>query len=115
AVMIAESLKFPMTAATMVSGFPAGLGAPVEHPEQILLDELLTRRELLRIEASRESQFDAEVKEELRQIELEIEERRKALSLRDSRFTRWVDATNLDVSDPKALLRRLGRLGPRTT
>lgn len=115
AVMIAESLKVPMTAATMVSGFPAGPGAPVEHPEGVLLDELLARRELLRIGASRGSQVEAEVKEELRQIELEIEEKRKALSLRDSRFTRWVDATNLDVSDARALLRRLGRLGPRTT
>lgn len=115
AVMIAESLKVPMTAATMVSGFPAGPGEPVEHPEQILLDELLARREMLRIEAGRESQVDAELEEELRHIELEIEEKRKALSLRDSRFTRWVDATNLDVSDARALSRRLGRLGPRTT
>lgn len=115
AIMVAESLKVPTTAATMLSGFPVGQGAPVEHPEQVLLDDLLARREALRIEASRGPRVEADVSEERRRIELEIEEKRKALSLRDSRFTRWVDATNLDVSDPKSLLRRLGRLGPRTT
>lgn len=115
AIMVAESPKVPMTAATMMSGFPVGQGAPVEHPEQVLLDELLARRESLRMEASRGPQVEADVREELHHIELEIEEKRRALSLRDSRFTRWVDATNLDLSDPRALLRRLGRLGPRTT
>jgi tetratricopeptide (TPR) repeat protein len=115
AIMVAESLKVPTTAATMVSGFPVGQGAPVEHPEQVLLNELLARRESLRMEASRGHRVEADVREELRRIELEIEEKRKALSLRDSRFTRWVDATNLDVPDPRALLRRIGRLGPRTT
>jgi tetratricopeptide (TPR) repeat protein len=115
AIMVAESLKVPTTAATMLSGFPVGQGAPVEHPEQVLLGELLARRESLRIEAGRGPRVEADVSEDLRQIELEIEEKRRAISLRDSRFTRWVDATNLDVSDPRVLLRRLGRLGPRTT
>jgi tetratricopeptide (TPR) repeat protein len=115
AIMVAESLKVPTTAATMVSGFPSGQGAPVEHPEQVLLDGLLARRESLRIETNRGHQVEADASEELRQIELEIEEKRRALSLRDSRFIRWVDATNLDVSAPRALLRRLERLGPQTT
>jgi tetratricopeptide (TPR) repeat protein len=115
AVMIVESLKVPTTAAAMMSGFPVGTGAPVEHPERLLLDKMLARRELLRLEVSRGHQVGIGVSEELRQLEVEIEEKRKALGLRDSRFTRWVDATHLDVSDHRAVLRRLRRLGPRTT
>lgn len=115
AIIIAESLKVPTTAATMVSGFPIRPSRDAEHPDGQVLDELLTRREALNIEISRGAEDDADVREELRQIDLEIEAERKTLSLRDSRFTRWVDATNLDVSDPYALKRRLRRLGPRTT
>ena len=111
AVAIAESLKVPTTAATMVSGLPTQTEGG--HTDGSHLNELLTRREMLRVQVQRNSQDDAG--EELRQIEVEIEEERKAVSLRDPRFTRWVDATNLDVSDPQALLRRLRRLGPRTT
>lgn len=116
AVIIAESLKVPTTAASMVSGIPTRPGGgQAGQRDESRLDELLARREQLRLEVSRGALVDAGVSEELRQIELEIEGERQALGLRDSRFTRWVDATNLDVSDLRGLLRRLRRLGPRTT
>lgn len=115
AIIIAESLKVPTTAATMLSGLPLRPGATGEHLDGEILNELLSRRESLRIEISRGREDDAGVGEELRQIELKIETEHKASSLLDLRFTRWVDATNLDVSDLYSLLRRLRRLGPRTT
>ena len=115
AVMIAESMKIPTTAAAMVSGLPVGPGGQAKNPDGDRLSELLASRERLRLEASQKYQVDDDVSEVLRHIEIEIAAKRKALSLRDSRFSRWVDATNLDVSEPQAILRRLRHLGPRTT
>ena len=115
AVMIAESLKAATTAARLTSGMPVQPGGQSKHPGLNRLDELLARRESLRLEAGGGTRDDVDLSEELRRIESEIERERKAASLRDSRFTRWVDATNLDVSEPQAVIRRLRRLGPRTT
>ena len=115
AVVIVESLKVPTMAATMVSGFPIRPAGAGEQAEGELLDELLARRESLNIDISRGTEDEADVREELHQIGLKIEAERKTLSLRDSRFTRWVDATNLDISDLHALVRCLRRLGPHTT
>ena len=115
AVMIVESLKAATTAARLVSGMPIQLGGQNNHPGLNHLDELLARRESLRLEANRNPHDEDEADGELRQIEAEIERERKAASMRDPRFTRWVDATNLDISDPQSLLRRLRRLGPNTT
>jgi len=115
AVMIAESLKAATTAARLTSGIPIHQEGQNNHPSFEHLDELLARREVLRLRVNRNPYDDADLNEKLSLIESEIESARKAASLRGSRFTRWVDATNLDVSDPQAFLRRLRRLGPRTT
>src|SRR5207248_98487 len=105
AIMIAESLKAATTAARLMSGMPVQPGGQNINPSLNHLDELLARRESLRIEANQDPHDDVNFNEDLRQLESEIERERKAASLRDSRFTRWVDATSLDVSDPQAFLR----------
>ena len=114
AVMIAESLKAATTAASLTHGMPIQPMGQTSEVSAQLLQELLQKREALRLSTIWKPE-DRSLAEELRVLQLKIDEERKALSLRDPRFARWVDATDIDISDSKSLLRRLQQLGSKTT
>jgi len=108
AIMIVESLRAGNTAASMVTGTPFQL-AGGEIPEAI--EGLVGDREQLRMELTW-SPDDADARRRLRDVEAALERERHALSLRDPRFSRWADATDVDLATPDGLTRRLAALGP---
>lgn len=113
AIMIVESLKAATTASSLTSGMPI---QPLQQEGQTSnqrLDELGRSREALRLKAMWSG--DLSIRESIEKLEEQMQQERKTLSLRDPRFARWVDATDVDISDAAALSRRLLRLGAKTT
>jgi tetratricopeptide (TPR) repeat protein len=107
AIMLIESLRAAHTAVSLSLGTPYQL---VGSAVPTALAELLTRREQIRI-LKTQNQGNAETQKRLRDIEVELSRVRSKLALRDPRFARWVDATDLDLAAPESMIRRLAQLG----
>lgn len=114
AVMIAESLKSATTAASLTHGMPIQPAEKVVEVSAHHLRELMQQRESLRSRTMWNPE-DGTLIEELKELQIKIDDERKALSLRDHRFARWVDATDIDVSNKESLIRRLNQLGSKAT
>lgn len=110
AVMIVESLRAANMGASIVTGTPMqpGSGQQLEA-----LASLNSEREKLRLHLIW-SPNDKEAQTRLTAVETALDEEREHMALRDPRYSRWVDATDVDIAAPKTLIRRLAQLGPNT-
>lgn len=107
AIMIVESVRAAHTAASLVGGTPYQLGAEAV-PEQ--LAQILAERERLRLYVTWHPGEDA-ARSALRDVEAELDRARPAAALRDPRFSRWADASEVDLAAPDGMMRRLADLG----
>jgi CHAT domain-containing protein len=86
-------------------------GEPGRNAGAEPLQVQLRRREELRLQ-----RLDgADVQAQIHEVEAEIQQQRRELSLRDPQFARFVDASDLDLTDADSFSRRLELLGSRAT
>ena len=110
AVMIVESLRAANMAAAIVTGTPMqpGSGQQLEA-----LKSLNSEREKLRLHLIWNAN-DKDAQNQLNTVETELDQERERVALRDPRYGRWVDATDVDIAAPKTLIKRLSQLGNKT-
>ncbi|XXY21826.1 CHAT domain-containing protein [Sorangium sp. So ce216] len=110
AIVVAESLK----SLSMTAGLARGMSFFSEEEKDV--PALARWRQLReqREELERRAVWE-DVGEQLRALDVAVEEARYQASLRDPRYARWSDATVLDVPAPEALPRSLRALGENTT
>ncbi len=113
AVLTIESLKAATTASSLAIGFPMRPSTGVESTLAAEVDAAARNCEELRLELIW-SPEDPDRLKALTTAHEELMELRRRLSLRDSRFAEWVDATDVRVSDTEAVMKRLRLLGPGT-
>lgn len=107
AIMIVESMRAASTAASLVAGTPYQLGnSAVPEP----LARALTDREQLRLHLALHPD-DSQAQTRLRDTENDLDRVRASLAVRDRRFGRWVDASNVDLAVPESMVRRLAEMG----
>jgi hypothetical protein len=106
AIMIVESMRAASTAASLVAGTPYQLGsATVPDP----LTRVLADRERLRLHLALHPD-DTRAQTRLRDTENDLEQVRTSLAVRDRRFGRWVDASDVDLATPDSMVRRLAEM-----
>ena len=107
AVMIVESMRAASTAASLVAGTPYQLGSTAV-PEP--LEQALANRERLRLHLTLHPD-DSQARTRLREAEDDLDQVRTSLAVRDRRFGRWVDASDVDLAAPESMIRRLAEIG----
>lgn len=116
AIMVTESLKAAKTAASLISGIPWQTNELEQQPGIEYYNELTQQRELLKLSLrSVTESVKPLIERELQKLQNEIDQERKQLSLRSPQFSRWVDATDIDLSDSLSLRNRLQSFGAKTT
>lgn len=110
AVAIVESLRAAHTAAALVSGTPFQTGSQ-ELPGPLRALEAERERLDLRLLWSPD---DVAARQRLGDVEVQLAEERRQLSLRDARYGRWVDATDVGVASPSAIARRMAHVTPHS-
>lgn len=106
AVMIVESSRAASTAASLVAGTPYQLGGEMV-PEA--LARALEDREQLRLHLAWHPD-DTQTRARLREVEADLNRVRTSLALRDPRFGRWVDASDVSLAEPGSMIRRLAAM-----
>lgn len=112
AVTVAESLKAATTAVALMRDMPRGNNGNRLHGGR--LSELQRQREELRLLALTGAADEASNVRQ-KQLEREIELARRALSLRDPRYLRFVDATEIDLYDAATVRAQIRKLGASAT
>ena len=110
AVMIVESLRAANMAAAIVTGTPM---QPGSGQQQDVLKSLNAEREKLRLHLIWNAD-DKDAQTRLHTVENELDQERERVALRDPRYGRWVDATDVDIAAPTTLIKRLAQLGSKT-
>jgi hypothetical protein len=113
AVIALENLKAATTAAALATGFPIRPSGDRASDLARQVDEAAAAREKVRLDLIW-SQDDEELLEALSQANARLSQLRASLSLRDPRFSEWVDATDVQLSGAEAFHKRLARLGAGT-
>lgn len=107
AVMIAESMRAAATAAAIVTGMPIQASGRAATESLVRL-----RREREQIELGLLwKPNDPSARARLVELERDIVLERKRIALRDPRYGRCVDASEIDLASPAALQRTLESLG----
>ncbi len=110
AIIVAESVKAATTASALIKGTPI---QPAGEAAQQLV-QLAQQRESIRLRSVWHPN-DPKIASDLKRLDAQLAQERRDISLRDPRYGRWVDATDIDISNMRALLRRLQKLGANTT
>ncbi len=113
-VMVAESLKEATTAASLARETPFAPADDAASESSARLKELSREIELHRLQEIWNPD-DQTVRDAIEASKKAYDALKYEIGLRDPRFARWVDATDIGLSDLQSVRRRILALGPRTT
>ena len=113
-VMVAENLKAATTAAALARETPFAPADVDASEASAHLEELSRQLELHRLQEIWNPDNET-VRDAIKATQKAFDALKYEIGLRDPRFARWVDATDIGLSDLQSVRRRILSLGPRTT
>jgi tetratricopeptide (TPR) repeat protein len=113
AITLVENLKAALMAPSLVVGFPVGASGEGDATGLAQdIERVHRERERARIRAMWQA-AGKEAGEEIAALDARLADLHNQLSLRDSRFAEWVDASTTELETPSKLRRHLATLGER--
>ena len=111
--LLLETLKATTTASALATGIPVRPTSGVETELSRQVADAHRLREELRFQAIW-SPDDPELRQRLHDADLQLTTLRTQLSLRNPQYAEWVDASNVELSDPDRFRHKLAGIGAST-